>query len=261
MKQIILGFLFCCTSFFFSQVFAKEVLQDKSFDKILQQGTLRVCSQAGFIPFEMKDNKGNWKGFDIDLIQAFANFYSLKIQMLDTNLDGLIPALTTGKCDLIASGLTITEKRKQAVLFSQPVYTVVIEGALLDTPENRLKYKKFNDIDTLETRVASHTGSAASLYLKDFLKYATSLQFDSQSTEIDAVLQKKAQVFVEDNVFIAQVSKEKNLKFYTIASQQVGDLAMAARKKDKQIIEKFNKFLLRIQNNGEYDLIRKAYFD
>ena len=36
---------------------------------------------------------------------------------------------------------------------------------------------------------------------------------------------------------------------------------MAARKKDKQIIEKFNKFLLRIQNNGEYDLIRKAYFD
>ena len=58
MKQL---FKFCFFSFlmcFSSFLLAQEKSGEDSFNKILKTGVLKVCSQAGFIPFEMKDNKG-----------------------------------------------------------------------------------------------------------------------------------------------------------------------------------------------------------
>lgn len=234
---------------------------DLSFTKIQKSGVLRVCSQAGFIPFEVKDNKGNWKGFDVDIMLEFAKKYKLKLVMMDTTLDGLIPSLLTGKCDFIASGLTITEERQKAVLFSKPVYTVIVSAALLNTPENREKYKTFSDLDSVGTKIATHTGSAATLFLKNYLKKATHLQFDTESDEVNAVVQKRTTAFVEDNVFITQAKKEMKIDFYTLFSNEKGDLAMAARKKDLKLIEKFNEFLDQIEKNGQYANIKKKYFN
>ncbi|WP_186645559.1 transporter substrate-binding domain-containing protein [Fluviispira vulneris] len=235
--------------------------KDNSFLNVQKKGEIRVCSQAGFIPFEMKDKLGEWKGFDVDIMRKFAEFHSLKLTMLDTTLDGLIPALMTNKCDMIASGLTITEKRAKAVLFSKPVFKVKITAALLDTPENREKFKNFSDIDNSNVKIASHTGSAATLYLRKTIKSANHLQFDSESAEVDALVQKRAHVFVDDNVFIDQASKEMNIKFYTLDSKQEGDLAIAARKNDVALIEKFNNFLEMIDKNGQYEKIKKVYFN
>jgi polar amino acid transport system substrate-binding protein len=262
MKKIINSLLFPILPLtLVSSVYAQEKNADNSFNRLQELGTLRVCSQAGFIPFEMKDNKGNWKGFDVDIMSEFSKQNSLKLQMIDTTMDGLIPALITGKCDLIASGLTITDERKKAVSFSKPVYTVVVAAALLDTPVNRSKYKNFSDIDTKETKIATHTGSAATLYLKNTIKKATHLQFDTESDEVNALVQKRAHVFVEDDVFISQASKEMKIKFYTLLSNEKGDLAMAARKKDIQLMQKFNEFLDNIKKNGQYETIKKNYFN
>ncbi|BBH52166.1 transporter substrate-binding domain-containing protein [Fluviispira sanaruensis] len=235
--------------------------KDNSFLNIQKKGEIRVCSQAGFIPFEMKDKLGEWKGFDVDIMRKFAELHSVKLTMLDTTLDGLIPALMTNKCDLIASGLTVTEKRAKAVLFSKPVFKVKITAAFLDTAENRVKFKNFSDIDKSGIKIASHTGSAATLYLRKTIKNANHLQFDSESAEVDALKQKRAHVFVDDNVFIEQASKEMNIKFYTLDSQQEGDLAIAARKNDVALIEKFNNFLEMIDKNGQYEKIKKVYFN
>ncbi|MBX9838776.1 MAG: transporter substrate-binding domain-containing protein [Silvanigrellaceae bacterium] len=242
-------------------IYSQNKFVDNSFEKVQKLGTLKVCSQAGFIPFEMKDNKGNWKGFDVDIMTEFAKQNSIKLQLIDTTLDGLIPALMTGKCDMIASGLTITEERKKAVLFSKPVFTVIVSAALLNTAENRSKYKTFLDIDSKGTKIATHTGSAATLYLKTILKNANHLQFDTESDEVNAVVQKRTNVFVEDNVFIAQASKEMKIDFYTLLSEEKGDLAMAVRKKDNQLVEKFNDFLDKLKKNGQYDSIKKNYFN
>lgn len=251
----------CLLSFLFVSSIAFATANDTSFEKIQKSGVLKVCSQAGFIPFEMKDNKGNWKGFDVDIMQEFSKKHKLKLVMLDTTLDGLIPSLLTGKCDFIASGLTITEERQKAVLFSKPVYQVIISAALLGTPENKEKYKKFSDLDTKGTTIATHTGSAATLFLKGYLKNAAHLQFDTESDEVNAVVQKRTQAFVEDNVFIAHAKKEMKIDFYTLFSDEKGELAMAARKKDIQLIEKFNDFLDQIAKNGQYEAIKKKYFN
>ncbi len=231
-----------------------------SLESIKKLGVLTVCSQAGFIPFEYKNNKGEWQGFDVDLMKAFSKYLGVKLQMIDTKMEGLIPSLQTGKCDFIASGLTITEERKNAVLFSKPVHFATISAALLDNPENRKKYKIFSDIDKEGIKIASHTGSAATLFLKDYIKNANHLQFDTLSDQVSALIQKKVETFVDDDIFIREVSKEMKTKFYTIISNNQGYIAMAARKEDDHLINKFNKFLDHFEKSDEYKLLKEFYF-
>lgn len=222
--------------------------------------TLNVCSESGFIPFEMKDDSGKWVGFDIDLIKKFASENHLNVVMLDISLDGLIPALSTRKCDLIASGLTITEERAKVVLFSQPVYSVVISGAFLNEKDVKNRYKNFNDIDKKGVRIATQTGSAASLFLKKTIVHASIMQYSSENDEVNAVLQNRCDVFVEDNVFISQVEKKLNKQFYVLNSSEKGDLAFAARKEDFQLIAQINMFIAKIKKSGEYEILKQKYF-
>ncbi len=221
--------------------------------------TLNVCSESGFVPFEMKDNAGNWNGFDIDLIKKFTEKNQLKLVIIDISLDGLIPALATKKCDVIASALTITEDRKKAVLFSKPIYTVFIAAAFLDSPGIKNKYKTFNDIDKPGVKIASQTGSAASLYLKKNFYQSTLMQYASENDELNALLQKKSDVLIEDNIFISHVQNKLNKKLYVLLSTEKGDLAFATRKEDTQLLSKLNLFIDEIKRNGEYEIIKAKY--
>ena len=254
MKKLFLPLFLCCV-FISRLAFANNDGNNPKFKE-----NLTVCSESGFIPFEMKDSSGHWDGFDIDIIKKFALENKLNLVMLDISLDGLIPALSTKKCDLIASGLTITEERANVVLFSQPVYSIVVTAAFIDSADIRNKFKQFNDIDKPGIKIASQTGSAATNFLKKTISHATLLQFSSENDEVNALLQKKADVFVEDNVFITQVEKKFNKKFYVLASTEKGDLAFAARKDEPELISKLNLFITKIKQNGEYSVIKDKYF-
>lgn len=84
-------------------------------------GPYTVCSDIPWPPFEMTSDGDNF-GFDLGIMRAIAvvEGYDIKIQNL--SFDAIIPSLRTGKCDVGASGFTITEKRDQVVDFSDPYY-------------------------------------------------------------------------------------------------------------------------------------------
>ncbi len=86
-----------------------------------EKGTIRLATSAEYAPFEyVKDNAV--VGYDIDWAVRFAREYGYKIEIADMNLDAVIPSVASQKYDFAASGLTITEERKQSVNFSLPNY-------------------------------------------------------------------------------------------------------------------------------------------
>ena len=84
-------------------------------------GPYTVCSDIPWPPFEMTADGENF-GFDLAVSRALAvvEGYDIKIQNL--SFDAIIPSLRTGKCDIGASGFTITDKRARVVDFSNPYY-------------------------------------------------------------------------------------------------------------------------------------------
>lgn len=87
--------------------------------------TLKVCSDIPYAPMEM-EGKGPrglaYTGFDIELMDAMAATMDAKLEILDVGFDGILGNLAAGKCDVVASSLTITDERAKEVDFTDPYF-------------------------------------------------------------------------------------------------------------------------------------------
>lgn len=82
-------------------------------------GQLIVGTEAGFPPYEYSSGD-NIIGVDIDIMAKVAAALDMELVVENMAFDGLITALTTGKVDAIAAGMTINDERKVNVDFSDP---------------------------------------------------------------------------------------------------------------------------------------------
>ncbi|MGI2327499.1 transporter substrate-binding domain-containing protein [Planococcus sp. YIM B11945] len=82
-------------------------------DKVLEMGT-----SADFAPFESRNPSGDFEGFDIDLANYIADELGYELKINDMKFDGLIGALQNKRIDMVLSGMSATEERKQNVDFS-----------------------------------------------------------------------------------------------------------------------------------------------
>ena len=103
----------------------------ETIEAILKRGELRVGFEAGYLPFEMANKKGDFVGFDIDMAKEMAKAMGVKFVPVNTAWDGIIPALLTDKFDIIMSGMTITQERNLKVNFADP-YIIVGQTILLN---------------------------------------------------------------------------------------------------------------------------------
>lgn len=94
--------------------------------ELVTAGTLTVCSEVPYPPFEIEDNSApsGYSGFDIDLVQAIADSLGLELMVQDVSFDGIQSgtAYASGQCDMGASAITITEERQANLDFSDPYY-------------------------------------------------------------------------------------------------------------------------------------------
>ena len=82
-------------------------------------GKLVVGTEPTFPPYEY--TQGNdIIGVDIDIMAAVAKKLDMELQVESINFDGLIPAVTSGKIQVIAAGMTVSEERMVNVAFSDP---------------------------------------------------------------------------------------------------------------------------------------------
>ena len=83
-----------------------------------------MATNAEFPPYELKKD-GKIVGVDPDIMQAIADKLGMTLEIEDIAFDSLIPALASKKADVVAAGMTVTEERKQNVLFSDSYATGV----------------------------------------------------------------------------------------------------------------------------------------
>lgn len=91
-----------------------------------QQKPFVVCSDIPWDPFEMVTTQASGQeqffGFDLDVMRAIAITEGYEIEIQNLAFDSIIPAVQAGKCDIGASGFTITSEREEVVDFSMPYW-------------------------------------------------------------------------------------------------------------------------------------------
>lgn len=84
--------------------------------------TYVVGSGGTYRPFEFENSSKQLEGFDIDIIKAVAKAENFQVKLVNTPWEGIFATLNSGDRDIIISGITITDKRKQMVDFSAPYF-------------------------------------------------------------------------------------------------------------------------------------------
>jgi len=84
----------------------------------IEGGWIQGGSDTAFPPMEFSDGAGGYIGFDVDLCTALAHKMGLKLQVVSTAWDGIIPGLLGDRYDIIMSAMSITEERLQQVNFT-----------------------------------------------------------------------------------------------------------------------------------------------
>lgn len=258
MKKIIVLAAVCVMSIcLVSSVFADdiELAKKSTLEDIINRGELRVGFEAGYMPFEMANKKGQFIGFDVDIAKEMAKAMGVKFVPVNTAWDGIIPALLTKKFDIIISGMTVTQERNLKVNFADPY--IVVGQTILLKKEHEGVVTSYKDLNDPKYTVTSKLGTTGEKAIKRMIPKATYKSFEVESEAALEVLTGKADATIYDLpfcvVFMAQQG-EGNLVFLD-EPFTFEPLAFAIRKGDPDFLNWLNNFLRQLKNDGRYDRI------
>ncbi len=160
-------------------------------ETIEKRGTLMV-GMSTFVPWAMRDVNGKLIGFEVDVATKLANDLGVKLELVPTAWDGIIPALLAGKFDVIIGGMTITPKRNLTVNFSAPYAYAGTSLAVEDSMKNGFK---LDDLNSPKITMTCRRGSTACANLAEYFPKATLRQFDDDGAVTQEVLNGTAQAF------------------------------------------------------------------
>jgi len=217
-------------------------------------------------PFSSPDASGKWVGWEVEIIDAVCAEAKLECEVTPVAWDGIIPALTTKKIDLIMSSMSITEDRKKTIDFTDKYYNTptAIIGAKTETfdatPEG-LKGKILGvQVSTVHPDYAKkHFGDQAA----EIKIYQTQdeANADLAAGRIDAV--EADSIALETFLGTDQGKECCDMKGIVADDVEVLGPGIGAglRKEDTELKGKLNAAIKAIRNNGKYEEITKKYFN
>ncbi|PIE61901.1 MAG: amino acid ABC transporter substrate-binding protein [Desulfobacterales bacterium] len=155
-----------------------ELAKTSTVESIVKSGEIRVGFEAGYVPFEMTAKDGRFMGFDVDLAKALAKSMGVKVKFVNTAWDGIVPALVTGKIDLVIGGMTITQERNLKVNFTTPY--IVIGQAILLNKKHEGKVKSYKDLNDPKYTVVSRLGTTGEQSIKRMIPKAVYKSYEGQ---------------------------------------------------------------------------------
>jgi len=240
---------------------ADQALWEKStLNQILKRGELRVGLEVGYIPFEMRDKRGEIIGFDVDLAKLMARYMGVKVTFVNTQWDGIIPALLTDKFDILMSGMTITPERNLQVNFADPY--IIIGQTILLHRKNADAVKSVKELNDPKYVVATKLGTTGEIAARRYLGKARIKTFETEADAALEVRNGRADAFVYDlpfnTVYIAQY---KDTLIHLKEPFTKEPLGWAVRKGDPDFLNWLDNFQNQIRNDGTYDALYNKWFE
>jgi polar amino acid transport system substrate-binding protein len=218
-------------------------------DTILQRGVIKVGFDT-FKPWAMKDKKGDYVGFEIEVARKLAEDMGVKVEFVPTKWSGIIPALLTGKFDIIIGGMSITPQRNLKVNFSLPYeYSGMSLVASRELADGR---SSINDFNNPATSIAVRLGTTAAEAAKNFLPKAKILFFDEESQTIQELLNQRVHAVVASNPLPMNLSKEYAEQLYLPMKDDFTrePIAFAVRKGDPDFLNWLNNWVRVTMSKG-----------
>ena len=165
-------------------------------DRILQRGELVVGMAGNMPPLNMTTKEGELIGYEVDLANAMAKSMGVKPRLQVIPFAELLPALQSGKIDLILSNMTITPRRNLKVAFVGPYFNS--GKAFLTKIKTIALADEAGKIDAKNTRLVALKGSTSQAFVAEAIPNATLITANDYDEAVKMVLEDKVDAMVAD---------------------------------------------------------------
>lgn len=215
---------------------------------------LRVVTDATFPPMEFVSD-GKRTGFDIELAEALAVAMGRRIEWVDVDFKGLIPALVSKRADLAMSAIYITDERKKLVDFSDPY----LAGGLVVLTAKRGPIKRIKDLDG--RRVSVQTGTKSVGFLRDNHPKIERIEVEKNHEMFGLVENGRADAAVTGKP-AAKLFAQATPTLHVLAEQlTTEDYGIAVRKDAPALREAVNATLKKLRADGTHERLVNKWFE
>ena len=216
---------------------------------LMAQEPLRVGMELAYPPFEMTTTTGAPAGVSVEIAKALGEYLDREVQIQNIPFDGLIPALKSGKIDLIISSMTATPERARTIDFSEPYLTTGL--CLLVGKGSAIK--SIQDADQGGRKIAVKKGTTGHLYAAKNLRNAKMLVLDKETAGVLEVIQGKADAFIYDQMStFKHWQSNKETTRALLDPFQKESWAIGLRKDDDELRKQVNEFLEKFRAEGGF---------
>ena len=217
---------------------------------------LVVGMELAYPPFEMTDTSGKPDGVSVQLAKELGKALGRPVDIRNMAFDGLIPALKTGKIDIIISSMTATAERAKSIDFSDPYLTT---GLCLLVGKSA-PATTIADLDKPGRSIAVKKGTTGHNYAATHIKEASVLVLDKEAAAVLEVVQGKADAFIYDQMSTYQnYQRNKETTRALLTPFQTESWAIGIRKGNDELKRKINHFLAEFRRSGGFEKLGDRY--
>ncbi|MCP4719587.1 MAG: transporter substrate-binding domain-containing protein [Desulfobacteraceae bacterium] len=226
-----------------------KLSKESIIEKIQKEGVIRV-GMSTFVPWAMKDKKGQLIGFEIDVAKKLAQDMGVEIEFIPTAWSGIIPALLTGKFDVIIGGMGITPVRNLKVNFTMPY-----DFSGMSMVAHRKKAAGFSSIEDFnkkEVIIAARMGTTAEQAAKKFMPNARFKLFENESQALQELNLGRVHAVVSSAPMPAFHALKYPEKLFVPLKENFTrePIGFAIQKGDFDALNYFNNWILNMHSQG-----------
>ncbi|WP_327089674.1 ABC transporter substrate-binding protein [Nonomuraea sp. NBC_01738] len=239
---------------------AKPAASEASGPKLVKPGKLTTCTNIPYEPFQFKDANGKIVGFDVDIVDLAAKKLGLTQEIVDIDFAVIKSgaAMATGKCDVAAAGMTITDERKANIDFSVPYFDAT--QALL--AKKGTGATSLDDVKAKGLKLGAQASTTGLDYVKG--KGFNPKEYADSAKELLALQAGQEDVIVQDLPVVLTWLKKPEIaaKFEMISSLDTGEQYGIGLKKgaDPVLLKTINESIEAAKKDGTYEQIFVKWF-
>jgi len=239
-------------------------LANRSSSRVLAAGekkVLKLITSPDYPPYEYYDTSGgsrNIVGFDIEIAKKITEKLGYQLEIVESDFNGIIPALQANRADFAMAGMTPTEERKKNVDFSIIYYTA----------QNTIVSRKGSNIKTTADlkgkKVGVQLGATQEKAAQEIAKKVEGIEIVKLNKVGDLIQELKTKridaAIIEDTVAKGYVTNNDSLELNVIPPDGLSGSAIAFPK-GSPLVAEFNKILKEMIESKQIEQLAKQWFE
>ena len=219
---------------------------------------LKVTGDKDYPPYEYIDEAGNYRGFNVDLMNAIAIELGIEVEYIPADWNTALELVKNGDADLI-QGINQSESRAENLIFSQE--TLVNSQSIFVLKDDTVIF----GIDDLKGKTAAvQRGDISKEMLKAAgVKDSNIKEYENQEKAIEALIDKEVDAFAGNRLtglyYIQKRGLQKEIKIADNISETIR-YSIAGTEGKENLIDDINRALKTLQRNGTYEKISLKWF-